>query len=815
MRRSNSFALAMTLALVALMGAAPASVAAATPTPTEAAFAPEPRALTAAHGISHPESMSVSPQAVTGAKEWVLLRCKYQSQWGNKPRIQKDATDSSYFNTLFRNTSPGLAHYWYSASYGLMSITHSIPGAAGAAGWRSMPQANSAYGTQSNPDAFPEITAGSDTLAGDCASVWDDVVTFSSSKYYAFILDRETGNCGEGGVFWFGNHDGLFNVTGTLIGSCQGDEALWAHEMGHAFGLMHSEGSDGSNYTTNFDVLSAPSGSCGSIWDLNGEIQPHTQVDWTFTYGCIPGQPLAYHKAKVLGWIPANRQYKHQGGTTTITLERLAQPVSASNYLYAEIPIDASSYYTIEARMKTGISDALATGYDENILHEPNDSTCCYRPGDTPPQGMVIINRYFSDGNGLHIRLQATENDGYNDGPGSYWTPTETFNGVNGIKVEVLSMQATSMTVRLTSAGVSGNRYYPLARTRIMDTQTGLGGKTGKLGAAASMKLQVTGVGGIPAGASAVVLNLRGVAPTATSAVTAWTTGLSRPGASVLRLVAGRTSSNLITIKPNASGQISLYNKTGSTHLIADVVGYFGSPNAGLGYNPVYPFSPTIGSVLSVPANGSVDFQVAGVGSVPGTGVSVVAIQLETVAGFNAPSTFTVYPKGAAKPALDDFTVQTNALRTQMLFVPVGASNSITVYNASTAQASAHVEVLGWFGATGGLAFRAIAPARVRNALIAAGATSTLDLTGIGGVPATGPLAVMTNVMALGPAGASYVDVRPSDESFNYGGHDLSYTKTEANSVLAKVAAANGNVRITNLYSDTTIVVDVFGWFGN
>src|SRR4051812_34120708 len=72
------------------------------------------------------------------------------------------------------------------------------------------------------------------------------------------------------------------------------------------------------------------------------------------------------HKAKVLGWIPVNRQFKNQSGAHTITLERLASPTTASGYLYAELPT-TGGYYTVEARIKTGLDTSFRTGYDENF----------------------------------------------------------------------------------------------------------------------------------------------------------------------------------------------------------------------------------------------------------------------------------------------------------------------------------------------------------------------------------------------------------------------------------------------------------------
>src|SRR5262249_59435927 len=68
--------------------------------------------------------------------------------------------------------------------------------------------------------------------------------------------------------------------------------------------------------------------------------------------------------------------------------------------------------------------------------------------------------------------------------------------------------------------------YFPLVPARVLDTRSGNGAPVAPLGAGASLDLQVTGRGGVPAGATAVVLNVTVTNPTAQSFLTAWPTGV-------------------------------------------------------------------------------------------------------------------------------------------------------------------------------------------------------------------------------------------------------------------------------------------------
>lgn len=125
-------------------------------------------------------------------------------------------------------------------------------------------------------------------------------------------------------------------------------------------------------------------------------------------------------------------------------------------------------------------------------------------------------------------------------------------------------------------AAPSRTRYRPLSASRVLDTRNGNGAPAAKVGAGASIDLQVTGRGGVPtSGVSAVVMNVTVSEPTAYSYLTAWPTGEIRPTVSNLNFVTGRTRTNLVAVKVGSGGKVSLFNALGSTHVIAEVVGWY------------------------------------------------------------------------------------------------------------------------------------------------------------------------------------------------------------------------------------------------
>lgn len=126
----------------------------------------------------------------------------------------------------------------------------------------------------------------------------------------------------------------------------------------------------------------------------------------------------------------------------------------------------------------------------------------------------------------------------------------------------------------------SGN-YTPVVPTRMADTRSGeVPGlrpvRPGKLVPSEDpLTIGVTSVGPLPSHVRAVVLNLAVTATEGPGFVTAWPCG-ARPSTSSLNFTtADVTRSNAVIIPVSAAGEICFWSMT-PTHVVIDVVGYFG-----------------------------------------------------------------------------------------------------------------------------------------------------------------------------------------------------------------------------------------------
>ncbi|MFC7492101.1 MULTISPECIES: hypothetical protein [unclassified Knoellia] len=114
-----------------------------------------------------------------------------------------------------------------------------------------------------------------------------------------------------------------------------------------------------------------------------------------------------------------------------------------------------------------------------------------------------------------------------------------------------------------------------------MDTRTGNGAPKGVVGAGKELSILVAGRGDVPSGVSAVVLNLTAVAPSTNTFLTVYPSGTPRPATSNLNVAARTNRANMVTIPVGSDGRVRIYNSSGTTHILADVTGYYhGLPTA-------------------------------------------------------------------------------------------------------------------------------------------------------------------------------------------------------------------------------------------
>jgi hypothetical protein len=227
--------------------------------------------------------------------------------------------------------------------------------------------------------------------------------------------------------------------------------------------------------------------------------------------------------------------------------------------------------------------------------------------------------------------------------------------------------------------------------------------------------------------------------------------------------------------------------------------------------------------VGAVGPGGVVSLQVTGRGGVPASGVSAVVLNV-TVAGSTGGGWITAYADGAAHPTASNLNFVAGQIVPNLVVVPVGANGRVDLYNsAGSTQLVADVEGYYLSGTpTEPGAFVSLAPARLLDTRIGNGApvgavgpggVVSLQVTGRGGVPASGVSAVVLNVTVAGSTGGGWITAY-ADGAAHPTASNLNFVAGQIvpNLVVVPVGA-NGRVDLYNSAGSTQLVADVEGYY--
>jgi hypothetical protein len=371
------------------------------------------------------------------------------------------------------------------------------------------------------------------------------------------------------------------------------------------------------------------------------------------------------------------------------------------------------------------------------------------------------------------------------------------------------------------TAPANRGTFTPLAPQRVLDTRVGLGASRFPVGPGRAISVQVRGVGGVPNDPSvaAVALNVTATEATFGGFLTVHPTDVSLPTASNLNMVPGQTIPGLVIAKVGPDGRACVYNAAGTTHVLADVVGWFASGDAPGGatltaVNPMRVLDTRngIGHAGTVGTQGQIDLQLA-----PPPGATGVVLNVTTAEPTASRSFITIWPAGEPRPNASSLNMVAGETAPNLVFARLGAGGAVSLYN-DLGDTHLLADVLGWFGPpAGGGRFTPVAPARVLDtrAFLPVGPDGTLDLhvTGNGGVPAAGVSAVVLNVTATQPSATTYVTAWPTGEPRPEASNlNVLAGQTRPNLVVARVGS-DGNVSLYNAFGSTHLVADVVGWF--
>ena len=327
--------------------------------------------------------------------------------------------------------------------------------------------------------------------------------------------------------------------------------------------------------------------------------------------------------------------------------------------------------------------------------------------------------------------------------------------------------------------------------------------------AGTTTEFTVAGVGGVPADASAVSLNITAVSPRTAGYLTAYPCGGTMPVVSNLNFVPDQTIASAAIVPVGVDGKVCVYQSS-DTHVIVDLNGAFAADS---GFIPLLP-GRAIDTRSGPPPPANVPL-VVHLGAIAGApaGAFTAVVNL-TVIGGDAAAGARLYPCDAAPPAQVARTIAAGVVQNLTMVAATDGNGDVCV----TVSQRAHV-LVDLFGAfPPSASFQAIAPQRLldtRGGFPLFGGTSlALQVLGVAGVPASPmPSGAVLTLTMLNPAGPGWATVYPcATGQPNTSMINVVSNHEQTNAVIPALDGA-GTVC---LYSSTTshVLVDVSGWSG-
>jgi hypothetical protein len=195
----------------------------------------------------------------------------------------------------------------------------------------------------------------------------------------------------------------------------------------------------------------------------------------------------------------------------------------------------------------------------------------------------------------------------------------------------------------------------------------------------------------VPAGATAVVLQVTAAKPAQRNYVRVWGDGSPKPSSIEVYAAAGRDTDTTVVVPLSPTGLVDL-SPVYATHVVVSVVGWFAHsdpPSTGVTSLQTPPHRLL---AVKVPARTSRKITL---GAPPRAGGALVTLTATGPVG--AP--LTVWPTGGRQPAAVLHMIGTSVAVGATVPVPIGSGGQIAVRNSSGSPVSLWVDVSGWVAA--------------------------------------------------------------------------------------------------------------------
>jgi|GEM_PF-2938123 len=382
------------------------------------------------------------------------------------------------------------------------------------------------------------------------------------------------------------------------------------------------------------------------------------------------------------------------------------------------------------------------------------------------------------------------------------------------------------------SQDVIGSSFTSITPERILDTRESDLGHAGIVGAGQSITVPVAGQAGIPtSGVTAVSVNLTVTETAMPGYLSARPTAPSEPPptSNLNYSGIGQDRAAMATVPLAADGSFSIYAH-GTTHIVADVLGYFTAEDTAVSAGRFIPLSPERlfdtrepGDLVGKLApDTTYAIQAGGEANVPSSGVDALVMNL-TATEPEANGFLQATASGAASGSTSSLNFLSSDIAVaNQIVVPLDADGQFSL--------SAHVpvhalaDVVGYFTddtsiESGTGLFEPITPQRVLDSRFGLAKSGKVSLTSVVDLDVVGPLsvsadevsAVAMTVTAIEADAPAWVRVSPEPSTQLTSTLNLEPGDVRANAVYSGIQS-DGTVSIVAL-NPVNVIADISGYF--
>ncbi|MCU1400734.1 MAG: hypothetical protein JWN62_3843, partial [Acidimicrobiales bacterium] len=314
--------------------------------------------------------------------------------------------------------------------------------------------------------------------------------------------------------------------------------------------------------------------------------------------------------------------------------------------------------------------------------------------------------------------------------------------------------------------------FTTIAPFRLADTRQGLGGT--RLGAGQVRRIQVTGVGSVPAGATAISANFTAVLATLPGFDSVYGCDTTVPNVSTVNFDAAAIVANAAIVPLDANGGVCVFSNT-AVDLVVDINGFVAPASSGR----LVPTDPRRvmdtrtdgGTSTRLAAGQTRELHLAGTDTIVPAGATAVVLNV-TAVNAGVATFVTTFPCTTQRPVVSSVNVVSGAPQSNTAIVPLSRAGSVCFY--SPHEVDLVVDLAGYMIEGPGLRFTPLLATRLTDTRdrqvaldlggggspLTTGATNVLQLAGARGIPADA-VVVSLNITATGTTGSGFLSVWP------------------------------------------------------